>query len=121
MLEGTKNMKKFFDEHFQGNFSVHMNENEDEIEIHAHLHGFGKEDVSLRVTENTVEISAQKREKREEKTEGMFRSENRMNSAQRSFSLPVDVIPETADTKFENGILTLTIKKKSVGRKAKFE
>ena len=105
-------MKKFFDENFEENFSVDIQDNGDELEIHAILHGFGKEDVSMRVTENTVEISAQRKEKREEKTEKMFRSERRMDSAQRSFSLPVNVIPETAKTTFENGVLILTIKKK---------
>jgi HSP20 family protein len=100
-------------------FPVDVVETEDELIIKADLPGFKKEEVAIKATENTIEISAQKKEIRKEKTETVFRAERKFGALRRAFTLPVEVIPETAEAKMEDGVLEIRFKKAKPKKKAK--
>lgn len=112
-----------FDETF-GSFPVDISETDEELVIKADLPGFSKEEISIKATDTDVDISAQHKEKKIEKTEKLFRAERRFGAVRRAFSLPVAVNPDTATAEFENGVLTLRIKKKEkkkVGKEIKIK
>jgi len=100
-------------------FSMDIAETEDELVIKADLPGFDKEDISVRATENNIDIAAQHKEKRIEQTEKMYRAERRMGAVKKSFTLPVEIKPETAKTSFEKGVFEIRFKKVKPTKKAK--
>lgn len=105
-------------------FPLDISETDDELIVKADLSGFNKEDIAIRATENSLEIAAQHKEKKMEKTEKMFRAERRFGATRRAFTLPAAVNPETAKAEFKNGVLTVTLQKKEkkkVGKEIKVE
>lgn len=90
---------------------VNISETEKEIIVRAELPGFKKEEVSLNVTADSVEIRAEKKREEMAKTETFYRKESERRVAQRAFSLPVRVDPDSADARLSEGILELRLKK----------
>lgn len=107
-----------------GTFPADISETKDELIVRADLPGFNKEEIAIRTTENTLEIAAQHKEKKIEKTEKMFRAERKFGAVKRAFTLPVAVNPDTAKAEFKNGVLTIILRKKEkkkVGKEVKIQ
>lgn len=102
-----------------GGFPVDVSEKEDEIVVKADLPGFEKPDIAIKVTENTIDISAQRKEEKREKTETTFRAERRYGAVRRALTLPVAVKPETAKAEFKNGVLEVRMEKVTPKKKVK--
>jgi HSP20 family protein len=100
-------------------FPVDVAETEDELAIKADLPGFDKEEIQIKATENNIDIAAQHKEKKIERTEKMFRAERKFGAVRRSFTLPVEVKPETAKTSFEKGVLEIKFKKAKPTKKVR--
>ena len=56
-------------------------------------------------------LSGEKKERSEKKGMGYYRSETRYGSFRRTLPLPVGVDSEHVDARYENGVLTLHLKK----------
>lgn len=107
------------EEFLQGSFPVDVAETDDELVIKADLPGFEKADVAIRVTENTIDIAAQHKQKKIEQKENYFRAERSMGALRRYLALPAEVNPDTAKAKMENGVLEIRLKKAKPTKKAK--
>ncbi len=95
-------------------FKVDVKETPTAYVLHAELPGVKKEDLHITVDASKVTISGEVRQYDEEKKdEKIVRSERYFGSVMRSFQLPQEVDENLSDAKFENGILELTLAKKT--------
>ncbi len=104
--------------HFVGSDDMHrstprvnITENKESFKLDLLAPGFRKEDLKMNVEENTLTISAEK--KNEALTEGdrYTRREFGFSSFKRSFRLPETVTSENITAEFNNGVLTVSIPK----------
>jgi HSP20 family protein len=88
--------------------------------VHADIPGVKKEDIAVDIDGNVVSISAEvKQEKEEKKGERVIRSERYYGNMSRSFSLAQDVDDKAAQAKYSDGVLELTLPKKSGSKPGK--
>lgn len=89
-------------------------EKPDTYEIKADLPGVKKEDISIRIDGNVVQIDAEIKRDFETRGEGnkILRSERYWGSMSRSFSLAQDVDESRAKARYADGVLTLELHKK---------
>ncbi|WP_297074131.1 Hsp20/alpha crystallin family protein [Thermococcus sp.] len=85
----------------------------DRFVITVELPGVRKEDIKLRVTEDTVYIEAQIRREKELEEEGAIRVERYYSGYRRVIRLPEEVIPEKAKARYNNGVLEIELPKKA--------
>ncbi len=101
---------------------VDIYETEDELVIQAEMPGVRKEDIVLQVSPTSVEISAELKQDSEEKRRGYYKKERIMKRFYRNIALPIKVSTDSVKAKFENGVLTIRLKKeKSEKRRVEIE
>jgi HSP20 family protein len=100
-------------------------ENENEYRVELGVPGMKKEDFKIDLDENTkiLTISAESKEEKtnENKKERFTRREYSYHSFSRSFSLPENADLEAISGKYENGMMILTIAKRSSIKPSKKE
>lgn len=83
--------------------------------VHAEIPGVKKEDIHVTIEGNQVAISAEvKSEKETREGEKVLRSERYFGKVSRAFTLGQDVDEGTAQAKYNNGVLELSLPKKQV-------
>jgi len=105
--------KEFREEMKYDSFPVDLSETNGELILNADLPGFEKGDLKINVTDDSIEILAQRKEEKKEVTKTTYRRERAMGALRRSMTLPVTVDPENVAAEFKNGVLTVIMKKKS--------
>ncbi|RMD60030.1 MAG: Hsp20/alpha crystallin family protein [Nitrospirae bacterium] len=101
-----------FEERF-GEFvpPVDVRETEKEVEISAELPGIDEKDIEVTVGKDSITISGEKKEEKEEKGKGYYRMERSYGSFTRTIPLPCEIDEDKAEAKFKNGVLTITLPK----------
>jgi HSP20 family protein len=86
------------------------------FEIKADLPGVKKENITVRIDGNVVQIDADINQEKETRTNGgkVLRSERYQGSVSRSFSLAQDVDDSKAKASYADGVLTLELPKKAM-------
>lgn len=101
---------------------IDVSENETAYTVRAEIPGVKKDDIEISVDGNQVSISAEvKSEKSEKDGERVLRKECFSGRAYRSFTLPQELDDKTAEAKYVDGILTLTLPKKKAVTAKKLE
>lgn len=92
---------------------VNLIDYRDKVLIEAEVPGLDKNDVSVEIQENVLTIGGGKVKKVQPETEeGTYlRRELKRSSFRRSFTLGDNLDKSSVDAKFENGVLTVTLKK----------
>lgn len=94
-----------------------IEETDKQYQVKAELPGAKKEDIRINVDGNHVSIFAESREEKKETKkhngERMLMHETHYGSWSRSFTLPHEVDDKSADAKFENGVLSLVLPKRT--------
>jgi len=98
---------------FTDNFSPSINTREGEFAYHVEvdLPGIKKEDVDIKVEDNTLIISGERKVKDEIKEENYYKIESSFGTFSRSFSLPDEIDLENIHAESENGVLEVTLPK----------
>lgn len=85
--------------------------------VHAEMPGIKKEDIHVSIDGAVVSISAERKEEKEVKEgERVLRSERYFGKVSRSFQLGQDIDDAAASAKFTNGVLELTLPKKTAAQ-----
>ena len=96
-------------------FRMDVTENDKEYRVLAELPGVKKEEISITISGNEVAVSAEvKHEKDVNNDETVLRAERYYGKIQRAFALGQEVDEATAQAKYNDGVLELTLPKKTV-------
>ena len=95
-------------------FPMDVSENDREYQILAELPGVKKEEISIIINGNEVAVSAEvKHEKIVKDGDTVLRAERYYGKVQRAFTLGHEVDQATAQAKYNDGVLELTLPKKT--------
>jgi HSP20 family protein len=98
-------------------YAVDVREDADHIYVEAELPGFKKDEVDITLENQTLTISAERREEQggggdsAKKGEHLLR-ERRYTRFLRSFTLPPTVDEQSVNAKLNDGVLTVTLNKR---------
>lgn len=93
---------------------IDVSETDKSYKVKADIPGVKKEDISVRVDGNLVQIEAEMRSEKETREgEKLLRSERCYGTVSRSFSLAQDVDANAVQAKYADGVLNLELPKKA--------
>ncbi len=90
---------------------VDIRESEKEFVVQAELPGLDKKDFSLKLENNILTLSGEKKYENEDKREGGYRLERRYGAFKRSFRLTDSVDASKIKADYRNGVLTINVPK----------
>jgi HSP20 family protein len=97
--------------------SVDIFEEGDDVVVKAELPGMKKEDIEVKLTDNTITISGEKKKEEKVEKKDYYRLERSYGSFCRAFSLPAEVQTDKAKAQFKDGILEVRIPKSEEAKK----
>ncbi|MGB1017898.1 MAG: Hsp20/alpha crystallin family protein [Chitinophagales bacterium] len=92
--------------------AVNIRENENGFFLDFALPGVSKDQVVIKLDNDKLTVSSEKKENKEEKTENFTRREFHFNSFKRSFVLPETIDVSKIKANHNDGILSIEIPKK---------
>jgi len=93
--------------------AVDIYETENELVIKADLPEVNEQELDVRVENNTLTISGERKFEDKVKEENYLRVERSYGSFSRSFSLPTTVNTEAIKAEYKNGVLTVELPKRA--------
>jgi HSP20 family protein len=95
-------------------YGVDVREDGDHLYVEAELPGFKKDEVEITLENQTLTISAERKEETKEGENGAdyLLRERRYSRFLRSFTLPPTVDDQKVDAKLNEGMLTITLNKR---------
>ena len=98
---------------FKDDFSPTVNTREGKFAYHVEvdLPGIKKEDVDIKVEDNTLLVSGERKVRNEVKEDDYYKVESSFGTFSRSFSLPEEVDIENIHAESQNGVLEIVIPK----------
>lgn len=97
--------------------ATNVKENEKNFQLEFAIPGFKKEEIKINLEDDVLSVSAESKNEKNENNENFSRKEFSYSSFKRQFQLPANADKEKVDARYENGILVLTIDKKSAPQK----
>ena len=110
-----KAQRKLYGRHAANMMKTDVQDHDDHYEVDVDLPGFRKDELSLKLQNGYLVISAAKgfdKDEKEKKTGKFVRRERYAGSMCRSFYVGEDVKQEDIHAKYESGVLKLSIPKK---------
>ncbi len=96
---------------------VDIFEEGDDVVVKTELPGMEKNDIDIKLSDNTVTISGEKKKEEKVEKKNYYRLERSYGSFSRTFSLPVEVQTDKAKATFKNGLLEVRIPKTEEAKK----
>src|SRR6185295_1566844 len=96
--------------------SVDIYETENELVLRADLPDVKLEDIEVRVENQTLTLSGERKFEQDSKVRGYHRIERSYGAFTRSFTVPATVESDKVHAEFKNGVLTVTLPKKEAAK-----
>jgi HSP20 family protein len=96
--------------------AVDIYETENELVLKADLPDVDLKDIDVRVENQTLTISGERKFEKKDTTKGYHRIERSYGTFVRSFSLPNSFDTETIGAEYKNGVLSVTLPKKETAK-----
>ncbi len=94
-------------------FKVDIQEKENGYQLNAELPGYDKGDLEVKIQNGIVTIKAEKKAEVNEEKANYIHRETSYGSVTRQFYLGTNLDEANAEAKYENGVLTIIIPKKT--------
>ena len=91
---------------------VDVYEDEHSVQLKLEVAGVAEKDLDIKVENNTLPVSGERKFEKEEKEENFHRVERRYGSFTRSFTLPTTVNTEDIKADYEQGVLKIRLAKR---------
>ncbi|MCC6219646.1 MAG: Hsp20/alpha crystallin family protein [Deltaproteobacteria bacterium] len=91
--------------------SLDMSEDEKQVKVTMEVPGIDPEHIDISVTGNTLTVSGEKREEKEDKGKDFYHTERHYGSFKRTVELPDNADMESIKADYKNGVLTLSADK----------
>jgi HSP20 family protein len=88
-----------------------LKETDKELIAYIEIPGVDKKDIQLKVTENSLEVKAEKKAEAKVEKEGYLKAERSYKGFYRSISLPTKIIPEKTKASYKDGVLEIVMPK----------
>jgi HSP20 family protein len=88
-----------------------VSETDDAVQVRVDLPGIKPEEVNVEVRGNTLQITGERKEEKEEKGKTFHRVERRYGKFARSMTLPCAVQEDKVQAECNNGVLNITLPK----------
>jgi len=92
---------------------VDIYEDEHSIQLKLEVPGIEEKDLDIKVENNTLTVSGERKFEKEEKEENFHRIERHYGSFTRSFTLPSTVNTEDINASYDNGVLNIRLAKRA--------
>jgi HSP20 family protein len=99
---------------------IYENANQ-EIVLKAELPGLAREDIDLRVENNTLTLRGERKQDTEIKQDQYHRVERSYGAFSRSFSLPTRIDTDKVRAEFKEGVLSITLPVKAEAKPRQIE
>ena len=99
---------------------IYENANQ-EIVLKAELPGLAREDIHLRVENNTLTLRGERKRESEVKQEQYHRVERSYGAFSRSFALPTRIDTDKVRAEFKEGVLSITLPVKAEAKPRQIE
>lgn len=96
--------------------SVDLSETNDSLQIRMDAPGMKAEEINIEVSGNTIRISGEHKEEKEEKGKTFHRLERRSGSFTRALTLPAAVKEDKVSAEYRDGVLTINLPKTEVAK-----
>src|SRR5215472_3956239 len=93
--------------------AVDVYEDEHKITLKVEVPGIDEKDIDIRVENNVLTVTGERKFEKEEKEQNYRRVERHYGSFTRSFSLPNTVDPENITADYDRGVLKIQLAKKA--------
>ncbi len=90
---------------------LEVKENPDDLRISVELPGIDEKDIDLSITNDALTISGEKREEKEENTQGYYRMERTYGSFHRRVPIPCQIDKDKVEATFKKGVLNIVLPK----------
>jgi HSP20 family protein len=91
--------------------ALDVSETADGVQVRLDVPGIDAKDINIEVVGNTLRITGERKEEKEEKGETWHRIERRSGSFARTVALPCSVKEDKAEAAYADGVLTVKIPK----------
>ncbi len=92
---------------------VDVYEDEHTIQLKLEVPGIDEKDLDIKVENNVLTVSGERKLEKEEKQENFHRVERRYGSFSRSFTLPNTVSTDDIQANYNNGVLNIRLAKRA--------